>query len=528
MSLPLNLPDRLGRQRRGRAVILTRLTAGCDLPAEDEDFRIVILSEPPDGPVTPGAGVVVSAPAARLTCAGGRLRETAPAYSASRQSTLPLSARDMELLRSGRLFASAPLQHTAAEIFGQSKADLNLLARDLIAAEEMKERLGLIAVALAAPEPARPAGPERLEELRDLIQAMSGSDLQDTASEAQEALDRLSDLAFADGPEQLLTCLTRTYTDDRSLMEDIYLLRALRQSPDEAKRLLAGRRFLLRAALPDEEPDLAMDRSLVMEQLTPAALVTEPDRLAPVQAALERFRRRYAARYTHYHTEAWAETAREHARLLEARSRAEALRRINTLSELGPPVGVGALAASDELAAQAAGCPLIAGVEDIVLTDAVCPACGLSLDQPRATHRVDDVLLQVDRSLSKQMGRLSSSAVQQVLRRSNDPQVEHFLRVVQASQISSLCDVIDDELIGYLRRFLVESRIRAALEPVLDQLQNGETPDLEQARDAMREVAQHVQRAFEATQRALPPPHEEPQEALPESRKPRSRRKRKP
>jgi hypothetical protein len=525
LSFSLDIADHLGRVRHGRAVLLPRLPRDLQLPADDEDFRIVVLSEPIEGTVSPCDRVAVSAPARRLASVGRRLRETAPAYTAACQRTLQLSAKDMELLGNGRLFASTPLQHTADQIFGRGKADLDLLARDLIAAEEMKEHVRPIAIALAAPAPALPTDDARLQELRDLIQAVSGKDIEDAALEAREALDRLSELAFSEGIEQFLCYASRTYPNDRSLMEDIFLLRALRERPDEAKALLAGRHFLQRTALPEDEPDLALDRSLVMEQLTPAALATEPDRLAPAQAALDRFRRKYAARYARYHTEAWARMARENARLLEARPRAEALRKINTLAELGPPLGVGALAAFDGLQSQTAGCPLIAGVEEIVASDAVCPACGLAFDRPPPDQRVDDVLRHIDLAFQKQLARLSSNAIQQVLRRAGDPQMDHFLKVVQASQISTLCDILDDELIGYLRRFLVESRVHAAIEPLLECVQNGETPDPEEARFAMREVVQHLQRAFEATQRVLPP-LESPAEVIDQGKKsPRPRRK---
>ena len=56
-----------------------------------------------------------------------------------------------------------------------------------------------------------------------------------------------------------------------------------------------------------------------------------------------------------------------------------------------------------------------------------------------------------------------------------------------------------------LRRFLVESRIQEALEPILDQLQEDVPPSVDKARTAMREVSQVLQKAFQAARRALPP-----------------------
>ena len=83
--------------------------------------------------------------------------------------------------------------------------------------------------------------------------------------------------------------------------------------------------------------------------------------------------------------------------------------------------------------------------------------------------------------------------------------MEHFLKVIQASQLSSLVDIIDDELVGYIRRFLVESRIQEALEPLLDHLQEGGPPTPQEAQTAMREVSHVLRKAFQSAQKALPP-----------------------
>jgi hypothetical protein len=99
------------------------------------------------------------------------------------------------------------------------------------------------------------------------------------------------------------------------------------------------RRFLSGARVPAEWEELAADRSLLAEELTFVALATEPQRFPLARAALERFRRRYVVAYREHHTRHWAEMARLHAALLDEHAHAEALRRMNTLAELGPPMG---------------------------------------------------------------------------------------------------------------------------------------------------------------------------------------------
>ncbi|MCH8346179.1 MAG: hypothetical protein IIC87_04510 [Chloroflexi bacterium] len=265
-----------------------------------------------------------------------------------------------------------------------------------------------------------------------------------------------------------------------------------------------------------------MDRTVVLEQLTFATLAVEPQRYPSAKAMADSFLRKYVSSYSEHHTRYWADMARLHTRLREEQPHTDALRRLNTLTELGPSAGVKALATYGKLMAETAGCPLVGDVGETLETDAVCPDCGLSLDQTAPTQRVDEVLSHIDRACHRQMTRLSSSAVQQMLRNSNDARVDQFLKVVQASQLSSLSDILDDDLIGYLRRFLVEGRIEAALRPIFDQLQEGVTPKVDEAKTAMREVSHILQRAFQAAQRALPPA----ETTVTDSPPPRRKRKR--
>jgi hypothetical protein len=520
----LSLTDYSGRKRQGHALLLSEWPSnpGSERLAEGEDFRIVVLSEPPVGTISPGEGVVVVAPACRLASATVTEREPTATYSAAEQPDLALSAKNIGLLRQGNLFAATPLQLTAKDVFAGGKARLALLACDLLLSIAVAEYLSPIAMALSAPDAAKPVNQDRLEELKQLVCAVSDSGIGDGDSEVKQALEHLTELACAAATEQFLASAERIYPDKRALMEDIYMLRALRKSPQEAQELLSIQRFLQHAVLPSDESELALDRSLAMEQLTFTTLAVEPQRHPSAKAMADSFRRKYVSSYREHHTRYWADMARLHTRLREAQPHINALRRMNTLSELGPPAGVGALTAYEELAAVTAGCPLISGVEEMLETEAVCPDCGLSLDQTAPTQRVDEVLSHIDRACYRQMARLSSNAVRQVLRNSNDARVDQFLKVVQASQLSSLSDILDDDLIGYLRRFLVEGRIETALRPIFDQLQGGVTPKVDEAKTAMREVSQVLQRAFQAAQRALPPA----ETTVTDSPPPRRKRKR--
>jgi hypothetical protein len=233
--------------------------------ARDDDFRLVVLVEPPQGVISPPPGVAVSAPAGPLR-ANRRLREAAVAYEAGRRPDLAIPPAALESLGQGRLFASAPLQVRPEEIYHKGKARLDLLARDLLAAQAFARRLEAIAFALSAPEPTRPATRERLDEFSQLMRDASDIVPAEGMPEALEALARLSELVYAPDTEEFLACAERIYPNDRALMEDIYLLRAFKSSPAQAAELLSMRRFLYGAHVPAGEQDLSLDKSLAAER----------------------------------------------------------------------------------------------------------------------------------------------------------------------------------------------------------------------------------------------------------------------
>jgi hypothetical protein len=110
----------------------------------------------------------------------------------------------------------------------------------------------------------------------------------------------------------------------------------------------------------------------------------------------------------------------------------------------------------------------------------------------------------LERAVNQQLQRLSSKAVSQILAASGEARVEQFIQLVQASQARSLADVLDDELLGFLRRLLVEARVKSLLAPVFARLQEP-IPDLseEVVEGLAEEVARVIHDAFSTSQQAL-------------------------
>jgi hypothetical protein len=75
---------------------------------------------------------------------------------------------------------------------------------------------------------------------------------------------------------------------------------------------------------------------------------------------------------------------------------------------------------------------------------------------------------------------------------------------VQASQVASLPEVLDEALVGHVRRYLVEAGVRRALEPVLATLQRGRAPTAEELSRALSEARRVLERSARALEGSVP------------------------
>jgi hypothetical protein len=164
--------------------------------------------------------------------------------------------------------------------------------------------------------------------------------------------------------------------------------------------------------------------------------------------------------------------------------------------ELGAPVGESAISAHQELIDATTACEPGADFPNVLKTATVCQACHLRLGGADHAEAVGSVLKLLSQSVDRQLSRLSSVAVRAILERSDDPRVERFLKVVQAAQITTLTEILDDELVGYLRRFLLEARISTLLEPIFDHVQEGGADDEAATRKALEKLADVLHRAI--------------------------------
>ena len=391
-------------------------------------------------------------------------------------------------------------------------------------APETYDAVEVLAFALTAPKQQELSSAEMADRIREL-HTEAGRRRHDAC---RDLVERLAPLAGAN-EDALADAAYLCHAEPGALAEDIYALRAFASDPKGAAAVAEMQRYLAEAYVPKSEPELALDRAIAVGQVSFGVLiadrerargrrrapakeravaeekiaygvfVADPQRMRTAELAFNHFRGVYARRYEDFHAAYWTASSRLHARLLEAGREVQALTRLNSLVELGAPVGESTISAHEELIDATTACEPGADITDVLKTATVCPVCHLRLGAADHAEAAGAVLKRLSQSVERQLSRLSSVAVRAILERSSDPRVERFLKVVQAAQITTLTEILDDELVGYLRRFLLEARISTLLEPILDHVQDGGEDDEAATRDALEKLADVLHRAIRGT-----------------------------
>lgn len=487
---PLHVRDTTGRERYGRLLVAERWHEELGRASADEEFRIVVLLEPCDD-VRPTGPVAVCVPAP-----GGPGRAAEPPATYAAEGEVGLDARTLERLARGRVAAGLALGIAPRQVFGARGPRWQRLARHLVHRHQRQLMLEAAARALWAPQEPPAAAAETGSRLREVAARARAALPPGAPAALADSLARVEAWLAARGPVAEVRAWRRFREGPVSLAGDIWAVRALAERPQEALEVARMRCFLSRAASAD--PELELDRALAREQLGYAALVLEPQRLATARAAFSSFQRRYRQAYDSHHRSYWRDARALQERLLEAAPRVRALRLLASLLELGPPVGMKAAAGWEELCGRLSPCPSdVPSLTDE--RDVRCRLCHLPPDAQLPRREAEECLNRVDRALSRQTSRLARALVADVLSAGSEPAAERLLKAVQASQVASLPEVLDEALIGQVRRFLAEAAVRRALAPVLEALQRGRSP----GRDEISHAMARARRALERSARAL-------------------------
>ena len=126
---------------------------------------------------------------------------------------------------------------------------------------------------------------------------------------------------------------------------------------------------------------------------------------------------------------------------------------LNSICELGPPPEARFV---DDLAALPRG-PLpcsFQGLEIDLSNDPYCWECHVSLDQTVPLVGLARLAPQIDAALATKTQKLSRLLVEKALAGRTDKRWLEFLQIVQASELSSLANTLDADLVSFIKQVL--------------------------------------------------------------------------
>ena len=149
------------------------------------------------------------------------------------------------------------------------------------------------------------------------------------------------------------------------------------------------------------------------------------------------FKLRSAQAYREHHRRFHDALPEFQAALMTAKKKSAALGLLNTIVELGTPDGAGLEKELATLAVVPAPCPQDAMELDLA-TKPTCPECQIELAQTVPTIELARLTPQVEKALAS---------------RADERRLE-FLQIVQASELSSLANTLDNDLVAFNKQVL--------------------------------------------------------------------------
>ena len=210
--------------------------------------------------------------------------------------------------------------------------------------------------------------------------------------------------------------------------------------------------YLDRMSFGPEHQHLALEREALAARMVPASLESNPSLWSAVEVNLRTFRQRYAQTYQTHHDEYHRGAASLRNEIERRKVRVNALAQLVLVPELGEAVGVEVPSQFEDLAASVRSCDLESGLD---LTSAPwCRQCQLPIDEDVPERQAQEIFGVMDASMREYNHRLSAQEVRQILAEGSSEQMEKFINLIQVADPSSLENVLDADVITFLKGFM--------------------------------------------------------------------------
>ena len=275
-----------------------------------------------------------------------------------------------------------------------------------------------------------------------------------THIEAQRpALVRLDVICEGGDFRTIYRLARRGYVDPEQLPRELDLVRLLSYLAESVPEIGEASAYLQGAVVMAGNRQLDVDRMALSEEMALEVLLASPQGWPTVRGHLLDHKARYRRAYLDHHASYQTETGRLRVSLEDSRQRLNSLVLLNSIPELGEPVALYLEQSFDGLERGIRRCNAVPS--DMPLdTTPRCVECLMVLGEAPPTEALDRFVTDLDRALGEQNLRLSRVLVERILHDRLDQRLEHFLKIVQAADLSALSNVLSGELAQFIRELL--------------------------------------------------------------------------
>jgi hypothetical protein len=270
---------------------------------------------------------------------------------------------------------------------------------------------------------------QEVQTIQGSLGALARSLQGELTEEAGEVLDRMQTVgqAGAQGYQGFHEQVQERYGSPDPLREDMTVYSRLRQLAGYAAEIQEMRAYLDALALRPEDSELAGDRMIMTGQLSFEELERNPALWLSINDSFGRLKSRYRTAYQKHHRDIYQAVQGLRARLQDVNQRLRALELLNTITELGNPVGEDLAERHYRLQEQLRPCSVTEVAAVYVEAHPMCSACGLPLTGRAPTAEVEAFLGDLERALQEQRRRLSAEAVRRVLERAGGDELSRLI-----------------------------------------------------------------------------------------------------
>ncbi len=288
---------------------------------------------------------------------------------------------------------------------------------------------------------------------RELLKALGGAVPSNEVNQPDTTLQRLLEPCKGRDFLEVYQAVQRAYANPQELLQGLDLLRRMLYLGESLEDIVSTREYLDGSEVASGYEQLSVDRVALLEEMSLSALLDAGHHWPAVRERVRGFQVRYRRAYVEHHASYQLQSARLWASLEDARQKLHALSLLNSLDELGQPVGTDLGQRYISYEQDVRVCEV--NTRDLSLgLSPKCGRCQVALGEMPDAQELEAFLRDVDRALGEQNRRLSRVLVDRVLHQRVDQRLEDFLKIVSASDLSALSDVLNQDLTVFIRQLL--------------------------------------------------------------------------